>query len=99
MNQNAALVIYFRLLAEVIRPVKELAPRRIHRRQKRETLLNRFPLGQRVNTNVVSGKTCYVEFAAVLFVDQTPEWRRHFKPTLRVDPGGIVSSQHRLPTI
>src|ERR1043165_2321893 len=56
VNQHATLRVHRRLLAVVVRPVKELAPRRIHRRQERQSLFDGFPLRRSEERRV--GKEC-----------------------------------------
>src|SRR5947209_12385134 len=45
VDEHAPLPVHRRLLAVVVRPVKELSSRRVHRGQKRQTLLDGLPFG------------------------------------------------------
>jgi hypothetical protein len=73
MNQHSALAVQCCLLAVVVRSIKELPSRWIHRWQQRKPLLNRLPFGQRVDANAVACQTRDIKLFAVLLVDQTPE--------------------------
>src|SRR6185312_12145621 len=92
MNQYPALGIHRRLLAVVVSPVKELASRRIHRRQERQTLFDGFPLRHRVNSNAITSQTGHIERGSVLLFHVTPEKSWDFEPSLAVDPSRVVAA-------
>jgi hypothetical protein len=95
MDEDAPLPVQLRLLSVVVRPVKELSSRRVHRRQERQTLLDGFPLRQGEDADAFPGQARDVELRPVLLFKVAPERCRHFEPPLAVHPRRVISSQHR----
>src|ERR1043166_8217172 len=94
MNQHTSLRVHRRLLSVVVRPVKELAPRRIHRGQERQSLFDGFPLRHRVDAHAFTRETRQVETRAVLLFNVTPKKARHFQPALGIDSCRVVPAKH-----
>src|SRR6185369_17842153 len=94
MYQEAALAVYRGLLTVIIRSVKEPSARRIHRRQQRKPLFDRFPLRQWVNANVLAGEARDIKVFAVLLFYQPPKLSRNFQTAFDIDTRCVISSQH-----
>src|SRR6185312_1528181 len=94
MNQYPALGIHRRLLAVVVSPVKELASRRIHRRQERQTLFDGVPFRHRVNPDAITRQTGHIERGSVLVLHVTLEDGWNFEPPLGIDPSCVVAAYH-----
>src|SRR6185436_19920378 len=94
MYQEASLAVYRGLLTKIIRSIKEPSARRIHRRQQRKPLFDRFPFRQRVNSNALASEARDIKVFAVLLFDQPPELRWNFQTTFDIDTCCVISSQH-----
>src|SRR5215208_6562627 len=96
MNQQAALAVQRSLLTKVVRSIKELSSRRIHRGQQRESLLDRLPFRQRVNPDTITLQARDIKVFAVLLVDQPPKFSWNFEATFDINSCRVISSQHIL---
>src|SRR5215204_5773159 len=94
MNQETALPVYRGLLTKVVRSVKELSARRIHRGQQRKPLFDRFPFRQWVNSNALTCQARDIKILAVLLLNESPELRSNLQTPLHINSRRVVSSQH-----
>src|SRR5207302_8533293 len=94
---HPSLLTHRRLLPLIIRPVKELTPRGIHRRQQRKPLFDRFPFRHWINAHAFACQTGKIQGRTVLFFDVTTKECRHFEPALRIDSRRVVAAQHCVP--
>src|SRR5215469_3286758 len=93
-DQQPSLAIHLDRLPVIVHPVEKLLLRRIEGGERRQLLLDPFPLLEGIHLCTLAVQAGDVKLLPVFLVDHALEFRGNLEPALVVDPSWMISAKH-----